>query len=120
MRKIERIMVQAVLTGRNMSQENTKVIHSVDRAYVYLHGHNIAQVFDDYLIINDCGWQTSTTKSRLNALLSQLADGSCIYQQCFTWYLTGPEGSEEMKTREWYYAPSPVVASIPHSQMVTL
>ena len=116
MRKIERIMVHAVLTGRNMNQDNTKVVHTVDRAYVYLHGHNIAQVFDDYLIINDCGWQTVTTKSRLNALLHELGHGAGITQRSYAWYLLGTEqGTVEMNSREWYYVPSPATASIPLS-----
>jgi len=34
------------------------------------------------------GFRTNTTKSRLNAILSDLTDGFGLYQQRFAWYLT--------------------------------
>lgn len=108
MRKIEFQMVQAVTNGKDFVKANTKVTHANDRAYVYLHGHNIAQVFDDYLLINDCGWQTVTTKSRLNALLRQLTDAG-ISQNRHVWYLSGSKGSQEMNTGEWYMVESPAI-----------
>ncbi len=108
MRKIEFQMVQAVTNGKDFAKANTKVTHANDRAYVYLHGHNIAQVFDDYLLINDCGWQTVTTKSRLNALLRQLTDAG-ISQTKHVWYLSGSKESQEMNTREWYMVESPAI-----------
>jgi muramoyltetrapeptide carboxypeptidase LdcA involved in peptidoglycan recycling len=108
MRKIEQQMIHAVTTGKDFTQANTKVKHTNDRAYVYLHGHNIAQVFDDYLIINDCGWQTVTTKSRLNALLHALTDAG-ISQNKYIWHLTGGKGSQQMKSREWYMVESPAI-----------
>ena len=108
MRKIELQMVQAVTNGKDFTKANTKVVHTNDRAYVYLHNHNIAQVFDDYLLINDCGWQTVTTKSRLNALLRQLTDAG-IHQSKHVWYLSGSKGSQEMNTCEWYRIESPAV-----------
>ena len=108
MRKIEREMVSAVMTGKTFKRDNTKVIHENDRAYVYLHGHNIAQVFDDYLLINDCGWQTVTTKSRLNALLTELSDAG-ISQHKYVWYLMGSQGRQEMHSNEWHRVASPAL-----------
>jgi len=108
MRKIEREMVSAITSGRNFSKDNTTVLHSNDRAYVYLHGCNIAQVFDEYLLINDCGWQTVTTKSRLNAILHDLTDAD-ISQQKQIWYLSGSAGSQEMHSHEWYKVARPAL-----------
>jgi hypothetical protein len=104
-RKIEREMVAAVLNGRDYRNANTRVTHANDRAYVYLHGHNIAQVFDGYLTINDCGYQTVTTKSRLNALLHGLDAEAGIYQKAYVWYLAGAKGTTEVDSKEWYTVP---------------
>lgn len=107
-RKIERELVAAVLNGSNYRNANTRVEHANDRAYVYLHGLNIAQVFDDYLLINNCGYQTAVTKSRLNALLRGLTKDTGIYQKAYVWHLAGPEGDTEINPKEWYKVSSPV------------
>ena len=54
---------------------------------VYLHNNAIArwQADQGVLIISDCGWETSTTKSRLNAILNAFNLGR-IYQSKFVWY----------------------------------
>ena len=56
---------------------------------VYLHGNHIATYFDDgRLYINNQGWKTVTTKSRLNALIKHvLGDMSGIYQKNFNWFM---------------------------------
>ena len=36
----------------------------------------------------DGGWQTVTTKSRLNALLDEFAAGTGVIQRNFEWFLT--------------------------------
>ena len=35
--------------------------------FVFLHGNKIAEIGDDSLTLFDGGWQSNTTKSRLNA-----------------------------------------------------
>jgi hypothetical protein len=36
----------------------------------------------------DGGWQTNTTKSRLNAILSEFGmSGECVYQKNFNWFV---------------------------------
>lgn len=54
---------------------------------VYLHGHAIArwQADTGVLTVSDCGWQTATTKSRLNAILDSFKCDR-IYQDKFVWY----------------------------------
>jgi hypothetical protein len=39
-------------------------------AIVTLHGNKIAEVGDGFVTLFDGGWQSNTTKSRLNAILS--------------------------------------------------
>ena len=78
MRKIERQMIDAVADNIELwRKDNTKVVTDGDHTYVYLHGHMIADIDmeTDTMLISTCGWQTSTTKSRLNALLGDLTPG---------------------------------------------
>ena len=55
---------------------------------VYLHGNLIATVTDNDMTIYDGGWQTNTTKSRLNALCDEFCvSGEGVFQKDFTWYV---------------------------------
>jgi hypothetical protein len=55
---------------------------------VYLHGHRIATVGDTWIQIFDGGYQSKTTKSRLNALLSAFGmDGEYVFQKNFQWFV---------------------------------
>jgi hypothetical protein len=115
MRKIEAAMVMAVRDAINGNEKtwrsgNTSVevehegIHGTPgyqrSVVVQLHDNEIAR-FDSALAgdrgvrglkVTDAGWQTVTTKSRLNALLQCFAEGSCLYQKKGQWY--APDGTE--------------------------
>lgn len=69
---------------------NTKTVVWGGGVTVYLHGHAIArwQADKGVLTVSDCGWQTATTKSRLNAILSAFKCGY-IHQSKFVWYHNG-------------------------------
>ena len=55
---------------------------------VYLHGNKIAEVSDTDMKIFDGGWQSNTTKSRLNALCSEFCvAGEGVFQKDFAWYV---------------------------------
>ena len=88
MRKIERQMNQAIRTGNNFSSSNTTVKHFDGDAEVYLHGNHIATVMSNSIIIKDGGWQSNTTKSRLNALLDEFVPSMGIFQKNWTWFLS--------------------------------
>jgi len=98
MRKIEMQMLQAIRNKQHFKSANTEVVPTVfehgdrriDRINVYLHGNPIAQIHPDCVNICDCGWQTTTTKSRLNVILRELC-GAGIYQKNHTWYGTAIE-----------------------------
>lgn len=77
---------------------NTKVVVVDGEAVVYLHNNAIARYApqDKLLGISNCGWETSTTKSRLNAILRSLGLTG-IHQHKFVWY----RGNERFLTREW-------------------
>ena len=91
MRKIEREMIQCIIDEKSMSKANTRVEYEKDyRCTFYLHGHRIAVYYpkDSNLHLNNCGYETNTTKSRLNALIEFVCGGtSGIYQHKFNWYL---------------------------------
>ena len=88
MRKIETEMNSAVLSRRNFSKANTSVSINDRIAEVRLHGNLIARVGDNFVQILDGGWQSVTTKSRLNAILQGLISGASVFQRQFDWYLS--------------------------------
>ena len=71
MRKIEQQMCEAIQLNKNWAGSNTSVITEDNVSKVYLHGNHIATVDDDTMTIFDGGWQSNTTKSRLNALCDE-------------------------------------------------
>ncbi|MFO0204448.1 MAG: hypothetical protein ACK528_15115, partial [Alphaproteobacteria bacterium] len=54
-----------------------------------------------WLLITDCGWRTSTTKSRLNVILDHLALPR-IHQKNHVWYIGDDRwsGSKVFTTKE--------------------
>ena len=90
MRKIEQQMNAAISNNKNWQSANTAVTFDpeTNESKVYLHGNHIATVGDDFVQIFDGGWQSNTTKSRLNAILSEHAiKGECVYQKNFQWFV---------------------------------
>ena len=90
MRKIESQMCAAVQSNIDWKSGNTEVTidKETNTSSVYLHGNLIATVTDNDMTIYDGGWQTTTTKSRLNALCSEFCiAGEGVFQKDFTWYV---------------------------------
>ena len=57
-------------------------------AIVKLHGNKIAEIYNNSVVLFDGGWQTTTTKSRLNALCDYFCiDGEGVFQKDFQWYV---------------------------------
>lgn len=94
MRKIEHEMVQAIVDRRDWRKSNTEVEIYPDFAEIKLHGHAIAEYwFNKELIINHCGWQTVTTKSRLNAIIQFVVGGTArVFQKNFEWFYKAADG----------------------------
>ena len=90
MRKIEEKMVNAIMNGKNFRQANTEVKVFDKHTNVLLHGNLIAQIDttkNPYIMkVDHCGWDSVTTKSRLNAL------GCRIIQHNWHWYNEDKEG----------------------------
>ena len=85
-------MNRAIVNRTDWSSSNTRVEFndSTNCSSVFLHGHNIATVdhSTNAVKISSCGWQTVTTKSRLNAILSEVKYGCSVFQKQFDWYLS--------------------------------
>lgn len=88
MRRIEQQMLEAIRNRKNFKRENTQVVW-LDRSFlsVYLFDNCICEGNPDlgWITVSDCGWRTSTTKSRLNAVLSHYKLGR-INQSKNVWY----------------------------------
>ena len=85
-------MNQAIRGQRNWAGSNTTVFTTDNglESTVYLHGNHIATYFHDTreLQLFDGGWQTVTTKSRLNALCDEFAFGHGVFQKNWTWFIS--------------------------------
>ena len=89
-RKITRMACDAFDNGYNMSLSNT----NVSKGSLYLHGHEIARHNESgQTEINLCGWNTPTTRERLNGL-----SGVSVCQKDFTPYLNG----KAIDSNSWY------------------
>ena len=89
MRKIEQQMNAAIKADKCWSSGNTQVVTNMGVSTVYLHGNKIAMVDDTSLTVFDGGWQSVTTKSRLNALINEFCDAVTdgIFQKDYLWFI---------------------------------
>ena len=102
MRIIERQMNKAILNSENWKSANTEVIYSPERdaSYVYLHGNHIATILETSLELYSCGYKTKTTKSRLNAILSEHGNGARIFQRNFEWVVIDTDNNDPIPFTE--------------------
>lgn len=85
MRKITFDAVDALFEGQGFKRDSTEVIHGLDGAKLFLHNNLIAVLNGSEVTLNSCGWKTSTTKERLNGVLSPY--GFTISQKKGVWFL---------------------------------
>ena len=91
MRKIEQAMNTAIANNANWQSGNTSVHFDEESgvSVVRLHGNKIAEVGDTFIRLFDGGWQTNTTKSRLNAILQEHGEaGDRVFQKAFDWFVS--------------------------------
>lgn len=113
MRTIEKKMLSAIMERKNFNSANTRVEviyyphpidkedQIIDRCNVYLHDSLIATVTPDSVTVNNCGWRTATTKSRLHVILREFC-GACVSQYNFEWFLTTGNDVIPMQDRQDY------------------
>ena len=104
MRKIEQQMIAAIKGNTDWKCDNTEVINIEGVSFVYLHGNQIATIDDDSLTLFDGGYQSKTTKSRLNAILSEFGytcgtKREYVFQKQFEWFVNFVDAkTEQMMT----------------------
>ena len=90
MRKIESQMNAAIAKGIDWRSGNTSVHFNTEEgvALVRLYGNKIAEVGEGFIRLFDGGFQSTTTKSRLNAILEANGlPGECVFQKNFKWFV---------------------------------
>ena len=98
MRLIETRMNNAIRKRQNFSNGNTMVKTGsffdndvyCEESKVFLHGNHIATYnhVNKELSLFDGGWQSNTTKSRLNALCYEFATGFSVFQKNWNWFVS--------------------------------
>ena len=91
MRKLERQMNFAISNKADWCGSNNQVNYNSNTncSSVYLHGHQIATLdhSTNALKLSSCGYETNTTKSRLNAILEEVKYGCKVFQNNFNWFV---------------------------------
>ena len=101
MRKIERLMNNAISESKDWKSANTCVTFDPleEVSIVHLHGNKIAEIGEGFIKLFDGGWQSNTTKSRLNAILSEHGiAGEGVFQKNFEWFIRLWNGEEFVTT----------------------
>ena len=92
MRKLEKQMNFALSNKSDWRGSNTVVEYNSNTncSSVYLHGHQIATLEHNTKAIklSSCGYETVTTKSRLNAILDEVKWGCRVFQKKFEWFVS--------------------------------
>ena len=107
MRLIEKQMNAAIQNNIDWQKDNTQVITQQDGvSFVYLHGNKIAEIDDTSMTLFDGGWQSNTTKSRLNALCDEFCvAGEGVFQKNYQWFVrkfVGQVGTEKVFKNETF------------------
>ena len=81
----------AISNKADWAGSNTQVNYNSNTncSSIYLHGHNIATLdhTTNALRLSSCGYETVTTKSRLNAILEEVKYGCKVFQKQFEWFI---------------------------------
>ena len=83
-------MIAAINNNQDWSKDNTSVhFNEEDQvSVVRLHGNKIAEIGEGFIRLFDGGWQSNTTKSRLNAILAANgADNDRVFAKNFDWFV---------------------------------
>ena len=109
MRKITRLAARAFIEGRSFNRDNTSVRieeripeDSHPNRRLYLHNNLIAEYTNaSSLRITLAGWPTTTTRERLNGLLTELGKREGIWQRNHEQYYGTHDDNIEIDSSEW-------------------
>ena len=95
--------VKRLLKGKSKRKlaNNTNITnYGSESIYLELHGHHIAEFTNKYVKLSSCGYQTRTTKNRLNMALHLYAPNyvpnQILLQIHGEWYLVDKDGTQHM------------------------
>jgi|TARA_R110000765_G_C18950594_1_gene608487 hypothetical protein len=86
--------VTAFLDGQSFKQSNMQASSNGSESVLQYHGNTIARkdLQTGKIQITNCGWETNTTKERLNGVIALSGAGILpVRQKAFIWYLNGYE-----------------------------
>lgn len=86
MRNITKEAVTSFICGHQYFKSNTQVVREGDKVYMYLHGNCIAKKYNGEVYLSTAGWESNTTKERLNGLLDYMGVNIRIMQKDYVWY----------------------------------
>ena len=98
MRKITENAVYNFLNDTEYHSSNTEVsvYKKLNKTFMMLHGSIIAKKTKSGIFVSNAGYETNTTKERLNGLL-QMIGANAIKQKDFVWYI----GEKEMPSNKF-------------------
>ena len=80
-------MNAAITAGKDWKLDNTEVVACSNVSDVYLYGNLIARIGETWIELFDGGYQSNTTKSRLNAILQAHGIGNeGVFQKKGEWF----------------------------------
>ncbi len=91
MRKITQQIANAFAQGNEMTLGNTATVHGENGIAVKLHGNTIALKNDSGLYMTLAGWNTTTTRERLNGIAQVLGLKASFTQKKFKPYFNGKQ-----------------------------
>ena len=72
---------------QTVGTHKTKVLNIEGFTNIVYHSTPVVQFDSDKIILNSGGWETATTKSRMNQASNEYNLGFDVYQVDFTWYV---------------------------------
>ena len=86
-------MNNAITNGTDFRSANTQVTTEGNITRVFLHGHQIATIGENFIQLFDGNHQSATTKARLNAILAEHGvQGEYVFQKNFQWFVRTVQG----------------------------
>lgn len=99
MRKITEVIANALKGGINKTIGNTSTIDGE----VFLHGNKIAKIEDGALLMSLAGWNTPTTRERLNGIADVFGSKERFRQIKYDPHICGEFGKREIRDDSWYW-----------------
>jgi hypothetical protein len=69
---------------------NTKIVGDLQCGECLLHNHRIVSWDDSFIRISLCGWDTVTTRRRMNQVLDLVSNGMRVYHEKGECFVYGP------------------------------